>query len=84
MISETVGEEVYNRSTRRRLLVGMSVQGRRKIGIPKGRWVDRARDDIRDCRGGSVQPIYTEASIDCYKSATNMKGKTKKKCEITV
>ena len=60
--------------------VGMRVQGRRKIGIPKGRLVDRAGDDIRDCRGESVQPIYTEASIGGNESTReeedrNTKGK---------
>ena len=37
----------------------MKVQGRRKRGRPKGRWLDRGRDDIkeRDCSRGKCTTV---------------------------
>ena len=38
----------------------MLVQGRRKRGRPKRRWLDKVRvlSKRRDCQGGSVRPNY--------------------------
>ena len=44
----------------------MKVQGRRKKGRPKRRWLDRLRDGIKEkglSGGGSVRPCYMEAYV---------------------
>ena len=46
----------YGHVTRRdehyigRRAMKMTVQGRRKRGIPKRIWLDKVKDDIKDCR----------------------------------
>ena len=46
----------------------MEVQGRRKRGRPKRRWLDSVWDDIREgtVGGGSVRPSYMEAYLVKY------------------
>ena len=44
----------------RRAMV-MKVQGRRKRGIPKRRWMDRVRDDIKE-KELSADEVYDRAN----------------------
>ena len=44
----------------RRVMV-MKVQGRRKRGRPKSRWLDRVRDDIKE-KGLSGKEVYDRAT----------------------
>ena len=39
----------------------MKVQGRRKTGIPKIRWLDKVKDDIKE-KGLSVDEVYDRAT----------------------
>ena len=43
-----------------RRVMGMELQGRRTRGRPKGRRLDRVRDDIRE-KGLSVEEVYDRA-----------------------
>ena len=44
----------------RRAMV-MKVQGRRKRGIPKRRWLDKVKDDIKE-KGLSADDVYNRAT----------------------
>ena len=61
------------------------VQGRRKIGRSKRRWLDKVKDDIRE-KGLSAEEVYDRATwrrmssyIDPTQSWNKMKRK-KKEC----
>ena len=45
-----------------RRVIEMKVQGRRKRGRPKRRWLNRVRDDIKE-KGLSYRPCYMEAYV---------------------
>ena len=45
----------------------MEVQGRKKIGRPKRRWLDRVRDDIKE-KGLSGEDVYDRATWRCMSS----------------
>ena len=64
----------------------MKVQGRRKRGRPKRRWLDRVRDDVKE-NGLLTEEVYDRAYMEAYviehrpqhKSRNKMKMKMKKK-----
>ena len=45
----------------------MEVQGRRKRGRPKRRWLDKVKDDIKE-KGLSVDDVYNRATWRCMSS----------------
>ena len=46
---------------RRAMLMKVGLQGRRKRGMPKRRWLDRVRDDIKE-KGLSADDVYDRAT----------------------
>ena len=59
----------------------MKVQGRRKRGRPKRRWLDKVKDDIKE-KGLSADYVYDHATwrrmssyVDPHKSGNTMKEK---------
>ena len=50
----------------------MKVQGRRKIGKPKRRWLDRVRDDIKE-KGLSGEEVYDRVTWRRMSSYINPK-----------
>ena len=50
----------------RRAMV-MKVQGRRMRGRPKGRWLDKVKDDIKE-KGLSADDVYDRATSRCMSS----------------
>ena len=60
----------------------MKLQGRRKRGRPKRRWLDKLKDDIKE-KGLSADEVYDRATwrrtSTPHKSGNNMKEKKKKK-----
>ena len=44
-----------------RRAIEMEVQGRRKRGIPKRRWLDKVKDDIKE-KGLSADEMYNQAT----------------------
>ena len=60
----------------------MKVQGRRKRGRPKRRWLDKVKDDIKE-KGLSADDVYDRATwrrmssyTDPHKSGNKMKEKS--------
>ena len=66
----------------------MKVQGRRKGGRPKRRWLDKVKDDIKE-KGLSPDEVYDHATWRCmssyidHKSGNKMKEKKKKTLEYS-
>ena len=52
----------------------IEVQGRRRRGRPKRRWLENARDDQREgtVGRGSVRPCYMEAHIVKHRTHINV------------
>ena len=66
----------------RRAMV-MKVQGRRKRGRPKRRWLDKVKDDIKE-KGLSADDVYDRATwrrMSSYIDPTQKWDKMKKKSE---
>ena len=62
----------------RRAMV-MKVQGRRKIGRPKRRWLDKVKDDIKE-KGLSADVVYDRVHGDvCHRTSTPYKSGNKMK-----
>ena len=57
----------------RRAMV-MKVQGRRKRGRHKRRWLDKVKDDIKE-KGLSADDVYDRATSTPHKSGNKMKEK---------
>ena len=58
---------------------GMKVQGRRKRGRPKRRWLDKVKDDIKE-KGLSVDDVYDSATVQggvCHRTSTPHKSGNK-------
>ena len=60
------------------MVLVMKVQGRRKRGRPKRRWLDKVKDDIKE-KGLSADDVYDRAtwrrSSTPHKSGNKMKEK---------
>ena len=51
----------------------MKVQGRRKRGRPKRRWLDKVKDDIKE-KGLSADDVYDRATWICHPTSTPHKS----------
>ena len=70
---------------RRKGAMEMKVQGRRKRGRPKRRWLDRVRDDIKE-KGLSADEVYGHATCRriSYRTSTPHKSRNKKRKTLNI
>ena len=65
-----------------RRTMGMQVQGRRKRGVPRRRWLARVKGDIKRRQGPSGRECPTELHGGVYRrTSTQHKSGTKRKEE---